>query len=130
MAETDQVEAGLVSPTPPDDPVEPASVATLRLSGRLRAGAGGIAGVAHRNGRRFRRGRFRALGIGAWRPNLDVRGPTVRPPARARAAGRRCRRCRARLPASTARPPDARHGAEGSHPRGAAADRPIAGTRR
>lgn len=30
MAETDQVEAGLVSPTPPDDPVEPASVATLR----------------------------------------------------------------------------------------------------
>ena len=30
MAEANQVEAGLVGPTPPDDPVEPASVATLR----------------------------------------------------------------------------------------------------
>ena len=29
MAEAKQVEAGLVGPTPSDDPVEPASVATL-----------------------------------------------------------------------------------------------------
>jgi hypothetical protein len=31
MAEANQVEAGLVGPTPSDDPVEPASVATLRF---------------------------------------------------------------------------------------------------
>ena len=115
MAEAKQVEAGLVGPTPADDPVEAAGVATLRSSVAPDSMPGGASGYGPRTGD--------APAGADSEPSASVRGvptwtfalPRCRPSPGARGdrvAGRRPGH--GGLPAPAACPPGAgrRRGAE------------------
>ena len=119
MAEANQVEAGLVGPTPPDDPVEPASVATLRSPSTSEltpaAAPEAAAGTGDASAGADSEPSASVRGVPTWTFAVPPSGPPQAPPTTA-LAGQRLRRSRARLPASTARPPDARHGAEREPP--------------